>query len=101
MPASGVRSAKATSRSMAPSSTTVSGLSSSRYLPRAPAAATLLPRAKPRFSGLAISRRAGKAAAIAAAEPSGEALSSTTISCGSVVSAATLRRQSSVIALVL
>ena len=47
------------------------------YAPFASRAATLLPLAKPRFSALAISRRSGKAAAIAAAEPSGEALSTT------------------------
>ena len=57
--------------------------------------------AKPWFTALAISRMPGKAAAIAAAEPSGEALSSTITSCGTVVSAAMLARQSSVIALVL
>ena len=61
----------------------------------------LLPLAKPWLSGLAISRVAGNSAAIAAAEPSGEALSSTITSCGTDVSAAIERRQSSVIALVL
>ena len=43
----------------------------------------------------------GKAAAIAAAEPSGEALSSRITSCGTEVSAASEARQSSVIARVL
>ena len=61
----------------------------------------LLPLAKPWFSGAAISRMCGKASAIAAAEPSGELLSSTMTSCGTVVWAAMLARQSSVIALVL
>ena len=66
----------------------------------------LLALAKPWFSGLAISRisgkaSGGKAAAIAAAEPSGEALSSTITSCGTEVSAASEARQSSVIARVL
>ena len=82
MPAAGVRPAKATRRSIALSLTRVSGLSSSSSSPRASRAAMLLPLAKPWFSRLAISRSsgcaaAGKAAAIASAEPSGEALSRT------------------------
>ena len=70
MPARGCSWAKARSASSAPRSTSVSGFRSRRYSPRAARAATLLPSAKPRFSGLAISRARGNSAATASAEPS-------------------------------
>ena len=50
-------------------------------------AMTLFARAKPRFSGERISSTCGKAAATASAEPSSEALSSTTTRIGSAVAA--------------
>jgi hypothetical protein len=86
---------------MAASSTSVSGLSSRISSARASRAARLFALAKPWFSPLAISRMPGKAAAIASAEPSVEALSTTISSKGIMVWATTLRRQSSVISRVL
>ena len=72
------------------------------YSPLASLAARLLAAAKPRLAAGAISRAAGKRAAIAAGEPSLEALSTTMISI--VAGGAcftTVSRHASVIAAVL
>ena len=96
--ASGRSPAKATSRSMARSRTTVSGFSRSSRRPRARSAARLLAAAKPRFSVERISvSRSPNSASMASAEPSSEALSTTSSSkVPGVVSANTERSAASV-----
>ncbi len=69
--------------------------------PRAAAAPRLQPPANQWFVVSASSRTCGNASAMASAEPSGEALSTTITSNGPVVSAKTEPRHSSVIARVL
>src|SRR5690606_20789461 len=103
IPASGYVAAKAISRSMAPSSTSVSGLRRRRNSPVASCAATLLAAAKPRFSSRQCTiARSPYSRCNASAEPSDELLSMTISSNGvSRVSAQAVSKHFSVISRVL
>src|SRR5712675_3332548 len=70
----GISLANATKRSIARSSTTVSGFKSSIFLPRASLTARIFARAKPTFSFRTINLTSGNSASIAVAESSSELL---------------------------
>ena len=81
MATSGLASSDATSASRAPADTTVSGFSKSTNSPHACRIPTLLAPAKPRFAPGSITRTWDQRCRTVLAVPSGEALSTMSVSC--------------------